>query len=119
MGALKSRGSSHTPGPVPGTVEIESQYEIATSAAVPGTAMRYPNARMTTFRLQRPVQGQQPVSGADGTWQEQTLSLIAVTDRGSLPLYLNAAAASRARPLLSVTATITGSGSGVRSPPSS
>ena len=39
MGALKSRGSSHTSGPVPGTVEIESEHEIATSAAVPGTAM--------------------------------------------------------------------------------
>jgi len=26
-------------GPVPGTVEIESQYEVGTSAAVPGTDM--------------------------------------------------------------------------------
>ncbi len=39
MGALKSRGSSHTSGPVPGTVEIASEHEIDTSAAVPGTDM--------------------------------------------------------------------------------
>ena len=31
---------------MPGTVEIESEHEIATSAAVPGTAMRYPNGRV-------------------------------------------------------------------------
>ncbi len=37
MAASKSRGSFHTPGPVPGTVEIASEHEIATSAAVPGT----------------------------------------------------------------------------------
>jgi hypothetical protein len=53
-------------------------------------------------------QRQVAASGADGKWQEETLSLIAVTDRGSLPLSLiaapddcrcslNAAAASRAR----------------------
>ena len=59
--ALRSRG------PVPGTVEIESEHEISTSAAVPGTAMRYPNARVATCSRQRPGQGQQPVSGADGS----------------------------------------------------
>jgi len=39
-GRVQIRSSKPTQGPVPGTVEIESQYEVDTSAAVPGTDMQ-------------------------------------------------------------------------------
>ena len=39
MAASKSADRIERAHPVPGTVEIESEHEIATSAAVPGTDM--------------------------------------------------------------------------------
>jgi len=39
LAGAPSESASKTRGPVPCTVEIESQYEVGASAAVPGTAM--------------------------------------------------------------------------------
>ena len=53
MGAPKSRGSFHTAGPVPGTVEIESEHEIATPAAVPSMSRPVRSSGICMFeRLQ-------------------------------------------------------------------
>ena len=60
-GRAEIKGIFHTPGPVPGTVEIESQYEVDTSAAVPGTAMEI------GMRGWQPAGG----SGRDGNPRQQ------------------------------------------------
>ena len=96
MGASKSRGSFHAPGPVPGTVEIESEHEIATSAAVPGTAMRCPNARvnlrLATAGPDGNIGDERPQSGAipaaDHCHYPGSLSVIAAPCRctWTLPL---------------------------------